>query len=96
MDDKFINKRRNTAAFMRLNNRAKVALVTAACLLAQGYVFQFVLEVEPSPLVSLAPFILYVAYLISRGRFTSPYDQPRLWILGQILLTLADVGAYAL
>ncbi len=81
---------------MRLNDRTKVALIAATCLVAQGYLFEYVLLVEPVVLVSLAPLLLYVAYLVSRGRISSSYDRPAYWIVSLILLTLADLGSYAL
>ena len=34
---------------MRINNQAKVGLVTVVCLLCQGYIFTYILRVEPHP-----------------------------------------------
>jgi hypothetical protein len=55
---------------MRINNQAKVGLVTVACLLLQGYIFTYILKVEPHPLFSIVPLIPYVAYIYARNART--------------------------
>jgi hypothetical protein len=81
---------------MRLNNQAKVGLTTAACLLIQGYIFTYVLEVEPHFLLTIAPIFPYLAYVYARGRRTWKFDQPLYWIAAIVIITLADLAPYLL
>jgi hypothetical protein len=82
--------------FMRLTNQVKVALVTALCLLGQGYVFTYILKVEPGPLIAIAPLFLYIAYIYARGRETWSYDRPLYWCGAVLLLTLIDLAPFVL
>jgi ABC-type iron transport system FetAB permease component len=78
-------------SFMRLNNQAQVGLVTVVCLLCQGYVFSYILKIEPNPLVSFVPLLPYIAYIYARGKRTWYHNKPLYWIAGIIVLTLFDV-----
>ncbi len=81
---------------MRINNQAKVGLVTIACLLFQGYIFTYVLVVEPNPLLSLIPLLPYIAYVYARGKRTWYFNKPLYWIGAIIALTLLDILPFAI
>jgi len=81
---------------MRLNNQVKVGLATIICLLIQGYVFAYIMGVEPSFLISFAPLILYIIYIYANGRRSWYYDKPIYWIVAIITLTVSDLAVYAL
>ncbi len=80
---------------MILNNQAKVGLVTVFCLLGQGYIFTYILGVEPNPALSFVPLIPYIVYIYARGRRTWYYDQPLYWMAAVIVLTLLDIAPFA-
>jgi hypothetical protein len=80
---------------MKLNNQAKVGLVTVFCLLGQGYTFSYILGVEPNPTLSFVPLIPYVVYIYARGRRTWYYNQPIYWMAAVIVLTLLDIAPFA-
>ncbi len=79
---------------MKLNNQAKVGLVTVFCLLGQGYIFTYILGVEPNPMLSFVPLIPYVVYIYARGRRTWYYNQPLYWMAAVIVLTLLDIAPF--
>ena len=79
-----------------MNNQVKVGLSTIICLLVQGYIFTYIMEVEPAFLISFAPLILYIIYIYARGRRSWFYDKPIYWIAAMITLTVLDLAAYAL
>ena len=81
---------------MRINNQAKVGLVTVACLLCQGYVFSYVLHVEPNPVISFVPLLPYIAYIYARGSRTWYFNKPHYWMAAVIALTLLDIAPFAL
>ncbi len=81
---------------MRLNNQAKVGLATVLCLLTQGYIFTYVLGVEPGVLISIAPLFPYIAYIYARGSRQWYYDKPLYWIAAIVALTLIDIAPFAL
>jgi len=81
---------------MRINNQAKVGLATMACLFAQGYIFSFILQVEPHPIVSFVPLLPYVAYIYARGKRTWYYNQPLYWILAVVAFTVMDIIPFAM
>jgi len=81
---------------MRFNNQSKVALVTALCLVAQGYAFDFILKVQPHALAIFSPLILYILYLVSRTKMEPKYLNPLYWIAAVVLLTVVNLGLYAL
>lgn len=80
---------------MRLNNQAKVGLVTVLCLICQGYIFTYILEVEPSIVVSIAPLIPYIVYIYARSSRRLYYDRPLYWIAAVIVITLIDILPYS-
>ena len=54
---------------MRINNQAKVGLVTVVCLLCQGYIFSYILGVEPNAAIAIcAASALYSLHLCSRQK----------------------------
>lgn len=80
---------------MRLNNQAKVGLVTVLCLICQGYIFTYILKVEPSIVVSIAPLIPYLVYIYARSSRSWYYDRPIYWIAAVIVITLIDILPYS-
>ncbi|VVB72638.1 Uncharacterised protein [uncultured archaeon] len=81
---------------MRLNNQAQVGLVTIICLLFQGYVFTYILGVEPNPAISFVPLIPYIAYIYARGRRTWYFNRPYYWMAAVIVLTVLDIAPFAI
>ncbi len=81
---------------MRLNNQVKVGLATIVCLISQGYIFTYILEVEPNVIVSMAPLILYIVYIYARGSRSMYYNKPLYWIIATVALTAIDILPYAL
>jgi hypothetical protein len=79
---------------MRINNQAKVGLATAFCLMLQGYIFTYVLNVEPHFLLVIAPLIPFILYIYARGRRTWYYNKPFYWIAAIIAITLIDLAPY--
>ncbi len=80
---------------MRLNNQAKVGLVTILCLLCQGYAFTYLLRVEPNPLLSFVPLLPYIAYIYARNKRTWYHQKPLYWMAAIIVLTLIDIIPFA-
>jgi hypothetical protein len=76
---------------MRINNQAQVGLVTVICLLCQGYVFTYLLGVEPNPLISFVPLLPYIAYIYARGGRTWYHNKPLYWMAAIIVLTMIDI-----
>jgi hypothetical protein len=81
---------------MILNNQAKVGLATVICLLCQGYVFTFVLKLEPHPLISFVPLLPYIAYIYARTSRTWYFNKPLYWIGAVIALTVLDILIFLL
>jgi len=81
---------------MKLHNQAKVGLVTVVCLILQGYIFTYILNVEPHALVSIIPLIPYVIYIYARVHRVYYYNKPLYWIAGIIVLTGVNILPYAL
>lgn len=81
---------------MRLNNQAKVGLATVFCLLTQGYIFTYVLGVEPGVIISIAPLIPYIVYIYARASRQWYYNKPLYWIAAIVALTLIDIAPFAL
>jgi hypothetical protein len=81
---------------MKINNQAKVGLVTIVCLLLQGYIFTYVLGVEPNPVLSLVPLLPYIAYIYARGKRTWYFNKPLYWMAATIALTLLDILPFAI
>jgi ABC-type iron transport system FetAB permease component len=80
---------------MQMNNQVKVGLTTVVCLLCQGFIFTYILKVEPIALVSIAPIFLYIAYIYARNRRVWWYHKPMYWIVAIFILTLLDIAPYA-
>jgi hypothetical protein len=81
---------------MRINNQAKVGLASVLCLLGQGYVFTYILGVEPGVLVSIAPIFPYIVYIYARASRQWYYNKPFYWIAAIVAITLIDLAPYAL
>ncbi len=92
--EKLINLKR-LAVDMRLNNQSKVGLTCVACLLVQGYIFTYVLFVEPHPLLSIVPLFPYLVYVYARGKRTWYFNKPFYWIGLIIAITLLDILPFA-
>jgi len=92
--EKLINLER-LAGDMRLNNQAKVGLACVACLLVQGYIFTYVLFVEPHPFLSIVPLFPYLVYVYARGKRTWYFNKPFYWIGLIIFITLLDILPFA-
>lgn len=92
--ERLINQER-VARDMRLNNQAKVGLATVVCLLLQGYIFTYVLFVEPHPLVSILPLFPYLAYVYARGKRTWYFNKPLYWIGLVAMVTVLDILPFA-
>ncbi|MDD1732316.1 MAG: hypothetical protein LUO92_04140 [Methanothrix sp.] len=84
------------AGFMRINNQAKVGLATVICLLSQGYIFTYILKVEPNPLISIVPLLPYIAYIYARGARTWYHYKPLYWIVAIIAITALDILPFVL
>ncbi len=81
---------------MKINNQAKVGLVTVVCLLCQGYIFSFILRLEPHPVIAFAPLLPYIAYIYARAGRTWYFNKPFYWIAAIIALTALDILPFAL
>ena len=81
---------------MRMSNQAEVGLATVFCLVAQGYIFTYVLGVEPNLLVVIAPLLPYILFIYARGRRTWYFNKPIYWILVVIAVTLIDLAPYSM
>lgn len=81
---------------MRINNQIKVGLATVVCLLTQGYIFTYVLMVEPNPLISVVPLLPYIVYIYARGARTWYHNKPLYWIAAIIALSVLDILPFAL
>lgn len=80
---------------MHLNHQTKVGLATVICLLVQGYIFTYVMKVEPFFIIPIAPLIPYLLYIYARNKRSWYYDRPIYWIFAIICLTIMDLMAYA-
>lgn len=76
---------------MRINNQAKVGIVTIICLLSQGYIFTYVLGIEPNPVISFVPLLPYIAYIYARESRTWYFNKPMYWIAIVLALTVLDI-----
>jgi hypothetical protein len=81
---------------MMLNNQAKVGLVAVICLILQGYVFTYILDINPNVIISFIPLIPYLVYIYARGSRRWYYNKPMYWIVVVIALTLIDILPYSL
>jgi len=81
---------------MRINNQAKVGLAAVICLLVQGYIFTYILGVEPGILISVAPIFPYIVYIYARASRQWYYNKPLYWIAAIVVITLVDLAPYSL
>lgn len=81
---------------MRINNQAKVGLAAVICLLVQGYIFTYILGVEPGVLISVAPIFPYIVYIYARASRQWYYNKPLYWIAAIVVITLVDLAPYSL
>lgn len=81
---------------MRLNNQVKVGLATIISLVAQGYIFTYILGVEPNAAIPFLPLIPYVVYIYARGRGVWYYNKPLYWIAVIVAITIIDLAPYVL
>ena len=81
---------------MKLSNQAKVGLVTVLCLILQGYIFTYILKVEPNYLIPILPLIPYILYIYARGSRTWYFNKPLYWMAAIIALSALDIIPYAL
>ena len=79
---------------MRLSNQVMVALVTIGCLLTQGYLFTYILNVEPNILIDFIPLIPYILYIYARNKVVWRHDKPFYWMAATIFLTFIDVAPF--
>lgn len=84
------------ARIMRINNQAKVGLVTVVCLLCQGYIFSYILGVEPNAAIAFVPLLPYIAYIYARGKRTWYFNKPVYWMAAVIALTALDIMPFVL
>ncbi len=81
---------------MRINNQAKVGLAAAFCLLFQGYLFTYVMGVEPGVIISIAPIFPLIVYIYARSSRQWHYNKPLYWIAAIVLITLLDLAPYVI
>jgi hypothetical protein len=81
---------------MRINNQAKVGLAAVLCLLVQGYIFTYILGVEPGILISIAPIFPYIVYIYARASRQWYYNKPLYWIAAIAVITLIGLAPYAM
>ena len=79
---------------ININNQAKVGLATVVCLLSQGYIFTYLLKVEPNPVISFIPLLPYIAYIYARGARIWHHDKPMYWIGAILAITILDIIPY--
>ncbi|MFB6194586.1 MAG: hypothetical protein ABEI80_00305 [Haloplanus sp.] len=73
----------------------RVAAVAAVCTVALSLVLRYGLGVSASPLVRLSPVAVYFGYLfLGKGATGSAFENPRLWMLVTVLVTVGT-GVYA-
>jgi hypothetical protein len=81
---------------MRITSQSMVGIVTIICLLAQGYIFTYILKVEPNALITMAPIILFVVYIYAKNRRIWWYYKPIYWMAAVVAITIADLAPYLL
>jgi hypothetical protein len=79
---------------MRINNQAKVGLAAVFCLLVQGYIFTYILGVEPGVLISVAPIFPYIVYIYARASMQWYYNKPLYWIAAIVAVMLIGLAPY--
>ncbi|WP_248897183.1 hypothetical protein [Haloplanus halobius] len=74
----------------------QVAAVAAACTLALSLSLRYGFGVAASPLLRLSPVAMYFGYLfLGKGSTGSAFENPRLWMLATVVVTVA-AAVYAL
>ena len=68
--------------------------MTVLCLLFQGYIFSYVLKVEPSPMLSFVPLFPYIVHIYARRKMAWYYNRLLYWVPGVIALTLFDIAPF--
>jgi len=73
----------------------QVAAVAAGCTVALSLALRYGLDVSVGPLVRLSPIAVYFGYLfLGKGSTGSAFENPRLWMLLTVAVTVGT-GAYA-
>ncbi len=81
---------------MKFSNQAKVCAVTIICLLSQGYILTYILNVEPNPVISFVPLLPYIAYIYASASKTWYFQKPLYWMAAVVALTVIDIAPFAL
>lgn len=68
--------------------------MTVVCLILQGYIFTYILQVEPPTVISIVPLFPYIVYIYARGRRTWYFNRPHYWMAAVIALTFFDLAPY--
>jgi len=72
----------------------RVAAVAAACTVALSLTLRYGLDVAASPLLRLSPVAMYFGYLfLGKGSTGSAVENPRLWMVATLVVTVAT-GVY--
>lgn len=73
----------------------RVAAVAAGCTVALSLALRYGLGVSVGPLLRLSPVAVYFGYLfLGKGSTGSAFENPRLWILLTLVVTVGT-GVYA-
>ncbi|MFB6101298.1 MAG: hypothetical protein ABEJ73_01890 [Haloplanus sp.] len=68
----------------------RVAAVAAGCTVALSLALRFGFGVSASPLLRLSPVATYFGYLfLGKGATGSAFENPRLWMLATVAVTVA-------
>jgi hypothetical protein len=72
----------------------RVAAVAAGCTVALSLALRYGLNVAASPLLRLSPIAVYFGYLfLGKGSTGSAFENPRLWVVATVAVTVAT-GVY--
>ncbi len=74
-----------------MKSQTVIALVTAASLVIQGYIFSEILHVNPGIMASVAPLLVYIVYLIAKMKGELRHDNPLYWSGAIILITSVNI-----
>jgi hypothetical protein len=73
----------------------RVAAVAAGCTVALSLALRYGFGVTASPLLRLSPIAVYFGYLfLGKGSTGSAFENPRLWMLLTVVVTVG-AGGYA-
>jgi len=71
----------------------RVAAVAAGCTVALTLALEYGLGVAASPLLRLSPVAVYFGYLfLGKGSTGSAFENPRLWMLLTVAVTVGAAG----